>query len=100
MNSYRGQKVGDSGGKGTPRGERLLFKPEMLRMVGGRSYQPVWEEMRRGKFPLPVIVGGKSAWLFSELQQWIRSLPRRQYKAPDASEERKPERRKVLNIAE
>ena len=96
--------MGDSGSKGTLRGERLLFKPQMLRTVGGRSYQAVWEDMRRGKFPLPVIVGGKSAWLFSELQQWIRSLPRRKYKpAPDqphAGEERRPVQRKMLNLSQ
>jgi predicted DNA-binding transcriptional regulator AlpA len=65
---------------------RLVFKPEVLDRVG-ISYALLWDWMRTGKFPMARQVGGKTAWVESEIDEWITSRPRRQYKPrPDKVE--------------
>jgi predicted DNA-binding transcriptional regulator AlpA len=63
---------------------QLLNRHEVV-AVTGVSYPTVWAWMRKGKFPHPRIVGGKSAWLASEVQEWIDALPVRKLKG-DAQE--------------
>ncbi len=42
--------------------------------------------MRGGKFPRSRVVGGKSAWVSSEIDAWLSSLPIRRLKGDDADE--------------
>ena len=58
---------------------RLISKPEVLDRVGV-SYPTLWQWMRDGKFPRSRELGGKSAWLESEVEAWIASLPMRRLK--------------------
>jgi prophage regulatory protein len=63
--------------------ERLLFKPEVIERTG-LSFPTIWGLMRKGEFPRSRIVGGRSAWLSSEIDAWIRRLPVRKLKGdPD-----------------
>lgn len=59
---------------------RLLQKAEVTEMVGV-SYPTIWRWMRDGKFPRPVEMGERSMWIMDEVQDWMLSLPRRQYGA-------------------
>ena len=65
-------------------GQPLLFKPQVLELLGNPSYSTVWGWMRDGQFPLAVALGppnGKStliAWHADEIYEWIAALPRRQ----------------------
>jgi predicted DNA-binding transcriptional regulator AlpA len=47
------------------------------------SYPTVWEWMRANKFPRSRIVGGKSMWLWTEVQDWLDGLPIRRLKGDD-----------------
>ena len=71
---------------------RLMPKREVLRVVGDTSFPTLWQLMRRGEFPLPVIVGGLSYWFSWEIEEWMASLPRRQYKKPEADDSDTPRR--------
>jgi predicted DNA-binding transcriptional regulator AlpA len=64
---------------------RLIFKPEVLDRVGV-TYPTIWTWMRDGKFPRSRVVGGKIAWIESEIDDWIGSLPVRRLKG-DAERE-------------
>jgi prophage regulatory protein len=58
---------------------RLLSKPEVMDLTG-LSYPTIWAWMRAGKFPRSRDVGGRIAWLESELAAWITDLPVKQLK--------------------
>jgi predicted DNA-binding transcriptional regulator AlpA len=58
---------------------RLLGKREIC-AIAGVTYQVVWKWMRAGSFPRSRVVGGKSKWLSSEIDQWLANLPVRQLK--------------------
>ncbi|MCK1669248.1 MULTISPECIES: AlpA family phage regulatory protein [unclassified Bradyrhizobium] len=58
---------------------RLVFKPEVLDRVGV-SYPLLWDWMRTGRFPMSREVGGKVAWIASEIDDWITGRPQRKYK--------------------
>jgi predicted DNA-binding transcriptional regulator AlpA len=58
---------------------RLVFKPEVLDRVGV-TYPSLWQWMREGRFPLSREVGGKIAWLESEIDKWIEERPQSKYK--------------------
>jgi prophage regulatory protein len=58
---------------------RLISKGEILVMIGV-SYPTIWQWMRDGKFPRSRELGGKAAWLESEVEEWIRSRPLRRLK--------------------
>ncbi len=65
---------------------RLIFKPEVLHRVG-LSFPTIWKLMQLGRFPRARIIGGKSAWIESEIGDFIATLPLRRYKndlSPDA----------------
>jgi predicted DNA-binding transcriptional regulator AlpA len=65
-------------------GQRLMFKSQVLTMLGLRSYATLWAWMRDGMFPLPLELGpagGRSstiAWDAKEVLQWLDNRPRRQ----------------------
>ena len=61
------------------RPDRLIYKRELTRRVG-LSYPTIWKQMRDGKFPRGRVVGGKTAWLESEIDNWIAGLPVRRLK--------------------
>ena len=54
---------------------RLISKPEMLRRVASVSFPTIWKLMRDGKFPRSRNLGGKAAWIESEVSDWIRDRP-------------------------
>jgi predicted DNA-binding transcriptional regulator AlpA len=68
---------------------RLMSKPEVLAIVGV-SYPTLWEWMRKGRFPRARVLGGfptkdgKSAWLSSEIDEWLAGLPVRRLKGDEA----------------
>ncbi|SRR6266404_3976325 len=62
---------------------RFVFKPEVLDRVGV-SYVTIWQWMREGKFPCSREVGGKVAWLESEIDEWMATRPLRKYKNAEA----------------
>ena len=64
--------------------ERLLSKYEVM-TITGMSYPTLWAWMRDGRFPRSRIVGGKSMWLSTEIEEWLAGLPVRPLKgdAPD-----------------
>jgi predicted DNA-binding transcriptional regulator AlpA len=68
----------------SPGGEvRLLSRPEVMRIVGV-TYPTLWAWMRAGTFPRSVVIGGKSAWIASEIEDWLANLPRSRLKGdPD-----------------
>jgi predicted DNA-binding transcriptional regulator AlpA len=39
------------------------------------SYPMIWRKMQEGKFPRGREVGGRTCWLASEVQAWIKSRP-------------------------
>ncbi len=80
------------------RPNRLIYRPELLRRIG-LSYPTVWRMMREGKFPRGRAVGARTAWLESEIDNWIAALPERRLKGdppdnggspPDTSETEPP----------
>jgi predicted DNA-binding transcriptional regulator AlpA len=63
----------------THAGMRLLDKAEVLAIVNV-SFPTVWAWMRAGTFPRSRIVGGKSMWLSTDIEQWLATLPVRPLK--------------------
>jgi prophage regulatory protein len=41
----------------------------------GLAYVTLWKWMQQGKFPRSREVGGKIAWLESDIDVWIEDLP-------------------------
>jgi len=58
---------------------RLLSRKQLLERVP-LSFGTIWAKMRAGQFPRSYDIGGKSAWLESEVESWIRSRPLRALK--------------------
>jgi prophage regulatory protein len=63
-----------------PLTKRFIFKGEVLERVGV-SGVCLWRWMRDGKFPVARSVGGRMAWLESEIDEWMESRPLRNYKS-------------------
>jgi predicted DNA-binding transcriptional regulator AlpA len=61
----------------------LLNRHEILAVVGC-SYPTLWAWMRAGKFPRSRVVGGKSMWLSTEIDEWLANLPVRTLKGDAA----------------
>ncbi len=61
------------------RPNRLIYRPELTKRVG-LSYPTIWKQMRNGTFPRGRVVGGKTAWLETEIDDWIAGLPVRTLK--------------------
>ena len=60
----------------------LLDKAEIL-TITRVSFPTVWQWMRAGTFPRSRVVGGKSLWLSSEIDEWLAALPLRRLKGDD-----------------
>ena len=58
-----------------PRYLRLLSRREVIDRVP-LSYPTIWAMMVRGEFPRSREIGGKCAWLESEIDNWIANRPR------------------------
>lgn len=58
---------------------RFLCKAEVLDRVGV-SNPTIWQWQRDGKFPRSRELGGRAAWLESEIEEWILSRPVRRLK--------------------
>jgi predicted DNA-binding transcriptional regulator AlpA len=71
-----------------PPAVRLLSKREVL-AITGVSYPTLWSWMRAGEFPRARICGGKSKWISTEVEDWMKNLPKRRLKgdAPDDARE-------------
>jgi predicted DNA-binding transcriptional regulator AlpA len=65
---------------------RLLSKSDIC-AIANVSFPTVWQWMRAGTFPRSRIVGGKSMWLSSEIDAWMRALPVRPIKPLKTSTE-------------
>jgi prophage regulatory protein len=63
----------------TPPPVRLISKKELLRRVG-LSFPTVWKMMKAGQFPRARVIGGKTAWIESEVDDFLAALPLRHYK--------------------
>ena len=64
---------------------RLISKPEVLDRVGV-TYPTLWAWMRAGEFPRSRELGGKAAWVESEVEAWILGRPTRQLKGDPGTE--------------
>jgi prophage regulatory protein len=53
--------------------ERFLSMAAVRDLVGGLSRVTVYRLMRRGQFPAAVKIGGRSAWVESEVRDWMRA---------------------------
>ena len=62
---------------------RLLKKSEVLAIVGV-TYPSLWAWMRAGNFPRSRIVGGRSMWVSTEIEEWLAGLPVRPLKGDAA----------------
>jgi len=68
-------------------GATLMFKPQVLRLVGLTSYSSLygWMQREEDPFPSPVELGpagGRSsllAWHSNEVFAWLATRPRRQF---------------------
>jgi len=64
-------------------GQLLLFKRQVLELLGNPSYSTVWSWMVEGRFPLAVELGPPGrrstmiAWYADEVHEWIATRPRR-----------------------
>jgi predicted DNA-binding transcriptional regulator AlpA len=65
---------------------RLLSRKEVLERVG-LTYPTLWAWMQKGDFPRARDLGGKIAWIESEIEKWINELPIRQFKADGVDHE-------------
>jgi len=53
---------------------RYISKAELLRLIPV-SYVTIWNWMKAGAFPRSRKVGGKSMWLWHEVEAWMLSRP-------------------------
>jgi predicted DNA-binding transcriptional regulator AlpA len=53
---------------------RLLDKAQVC-AIANASYPTLWSWMRDGRFPRSRVVGGRSMWLSTEVEQWMQRLP-------------------------
>ncbi len=50
--------------------EELIRLPELLRLVPVRR-ETIWRWCRAGRFPRPVRIGARAAWVRAEVDAWI-----------------------------
>ncbi len=56
--------------------DRMLRRSE-VEVVTGLSRSAIYEQMRAGEFPAPVLVGTRAVrWPESEITAWLASRPR------------------------
>jgi prophage regulatory protein len=71
-----GQTIGPDVG---PPPIRLISKSELLKRVP-LSFPSVWKMMQQNRFPRARVIGGKSVWVESEVDDFLAALPLRHYK--------------------
>jgi prophage regulatory protein len=59
---------------------KLLSRKDVLERVP-LSYASIWKKMQAGEFPRSRDIGGKIAWIESEIDEWIAARPIVQLKA-------------------
>src|SRR4051794_28516395 len=85
-------------------GAQLLFKRQVMELIGVTSYTTIYEWMKVDLFPRPVELGppgGRSsliAWYAYEVQNWLATRPRRQFgqhefRGPERIDDSKAKRR-------
>lgn len=58
----------------TPSGEVKFIRLKEVLDICGKSRSSVYEAIKRGEFPAPVKLHGRSSgWIKSEIQQWVDS---------------------------
>jgi predicted DNA-binding transcriptional regulator AlpA len=73
---------------------KLIDRKEVLSRIPV-SFPTLWSWMRAGTFPRSRAIGGKSAWLESEVENWITSSPLRTLKGdPPAVTSKQPKKRR------
>jgi predicted DNA-binding transcriptional regulator AlpA len=65
---------------GAPPRTKLILKRELLERVP-LSYATIWRLMREGRFPRARQIGQRSVWVESEIEEFLASLPSREYLA-------------------
>jgi predicted DNA-binding transcriptional regulator AlpA len=80
-----GQTIGPDGG---PPPIRLICKSELLKRVP-LSFPTIWKMMQQNQFPRARVIGGKSVWIESEVDDFLAALPLRHYKN-DRRQQTKP----------
>jgi prophage regulatory protein len=65
---------------------RLIDREELLRRVPV-TFMTIYNWMRDGKFPMSRDIGGKVAWVETEVQAWIDARPKSRLKGgqPEAT---------------
>jgi len=72
--------------------DRLILRNELIDIIGV-SYVTIWGWMRAGTFPRGRDIGGRTAWIESEVAAWIASRPiRRRLKGDERSDGPEDER--------
>ena len=74
-------------GRDAPAVRRIISKRQLLEAIP-LSYPTIWEMMRKGAFPLSVVIGGKVGWFEDEVADWQARRKRSQLKPhvePEAS---------------
>jgi predicted DNA-binding transcriptional regulator AlpA len=71
--------VGRPDDDGTAPRPNFIFKPEVLKLTG-YTFPTLWKWMRDGQFPMSFDIGTKTAWLESEINDWLASRPRSKFK--------------------
>lgn len=61
------------------RPSRFIGKLSVIDRVG-LSYTTIWQRMVDGTFPRSRDLGGRTAWLESEIDEWIANRPHRRLK--------------------
>ena len=69
-------------------GERLVYRSELIARLGV-TYVTVWNWMRDGKFPRGRKIAGKVAWLRSEVDTFLATLPAQKLKGDPGYRERR-----------
>jgi predicted DNA-binding transcriptional regulator AlpA len=64
---------------------RRLLDKSVVTEVTGKSYVWIWNEMRAGRFPRSVAIGGSTKWYEDEIAAYIDGLPRRKLKPIEAA---------------
>lgn len=65
---------------------RLLDKATVM-AIANASYPTLWQWMRNGTFPRGRMVGGRSMWMSTEIDDWLAGLPLRPLKGDTTDEE-------------
>jgi predicted DNA-binding transcriptional regulator AlpA len=84
MQRSKQAKSPDSGNVAVRAARPLVFKVQLLEMLGGISPSTLWEWMKAGSFPCPIELGPSGgrgsacAWYLDEIDDWLATRPRRQ----------------------